>query len=153
MLKEPPLQGAGQQKVEAGSGEVNGVAQHMSLGVLAVILKNAHFTYECVTINIKRMLAPLKMILLTTSWRNGLLAIVSELKGFIAWDALLKSKMWLWKGRQWTHMQSSVSRSSGWAIAYAHYLVNYTLISSVTLATFICLCSCQAHPAHSWSAK
>ena len=35
------------------------------------------------------------------------------------------------------HIQSSVSWKGGLAIAYIHYLVNDTLISSLQLATFI----------------
>ena len=34
-----------------------------------------------------------------------------------------------------------------------HYLVNYTLISSLQLGTFILQGSYQAHPVYSWSAK
>lgn len=77
--------------------------------------------------------------------------------GIAAWSALTKEK-WLLQDvvhllAASIHIQSYVFLKRGFAIAYIHYLVNCMLVSSLQLATFIWLSSCQAHPTYSCICK
>lgn len=82
---------------------------------------------------------------------------VTELKGFVAWGVPFKNETWLstrWfclfaasKGNE-IHIQNSVSENGGLAIAYIYYLANYTLISSLQLATLTLFIFCGAFPVY-----
>ena len=51
------------------------------------------------------------------------------------------------------HVQSSASLKGGLAIAYVYYVANYTLITSLQLATLTRVSSRDVYLVYSWSEK